>query len=75
RKLAVMSVDSAKKIESILNSIVVSMNSVESQAAKSYKIIGEHQAAMGEINEKLSLLNEISDKLKVEIKNLQNSLY
>ncbi|MBU4541374.1 MAG: PocR ligand-binding domain-containing protein [Firmicutes bacterium] len=75
RKLAVMSVDSAKKIESILDSIVVSMNSVESQAAKSYKIIGEHQAAMGEINEKLSLLNEISDKLKVEIKNLQNSLY
>ncbi|PKM48138.1 MAG: chemotaxis protein, partial [Firmicutes bacterium HGW-Firmicutes-6] len=60
RKLAVMSVDSAKKIESILDSIVVSMNSVESQAAKSYKIIGEHQAAMGEINEKLALLNQIS---------------
>lgn len=75
RKLAVMSVDSAKKIESILDSIVVSMNSVESQAAKSYKIIGEHQAAMGEINEKLTLLNEISDKLKVEISNLKNSLY
>lgn len=75
RKLAVMSVDSAKKIESILDSIVVSMNSVESQAAKSYKIIGEHQAAMGEINEKLILLNEISDKLKVEISNLKNSLY
>lgn len=75
RKLAVMSVDSAKKIESILDSIVVSMNSVESQAAKSYKIIGEHQAAMSEINEKLSMLNEISDKLKVEINNLKNSLY
>jgi ligand-binding sensor protein len=75
RKLAVMSVDSAKKIESILDSIVVSMNSVESQAAKSYKIIGEHQAAMGEINEKLSLLNEISDKLKVEINNLKANLY
>lgn len=75
RKLAVMSVDSAKKIESILDSIVVSMNSVESQAAKSYKIIGEHQAAMGEINEKLTLLNEISDKLKVEITNLKNSIY
>ncbi|TYC85771.1 chemotaxis protein [Acetobacterium wieringae] len=75
RKLAVMSVDSAKKIESILDSIVVSMNSVESQAAKSYKIIGEHQAAMVEINEKLSMLNEISDKLKIEINNLKNSLY
>ncbi|MDO9493442.1 PocR ligand-binding domain-containing protein [Acetobacterium sp.] len=75
RKLAVMSVDSAKKIESILDSIVVSMNSVESQAAKSYKIIGEHQAAMGDITEKLTLLNEISDKLKVEISNLKNSLY
>ncbi|WP_035354985.1 PocR ligand-binding domain-containing protein [Acetobacterium malicum] len=75
RKLAVMSVDSAKKIESILDSIVVSMNSVESQAAKSYKIIGEHQAAMGEINEKLSLLNDISDKLKVEINNLKANLY
>ena len=75
RKLAVMSVDSAKKIESILDSIVVSMNSVESQAAKSYKIIGEHQAAMGEINEKLALLNQISDKLKVEINNLRANLY
>lgn len=75
RKLAVMSVDSAKKIESILDSIVVSMNSVEAQAAKSYKIIGEHQAAMGEIHEKLTLLNQISDKLKVEIGNLKNSLY
>ncbi|WP_373483150.1 PocR ligand-binding domain-containing protein [Acetobacterium sp.] len=75
RKLAVMSVDSAKKIESILDSIVVSMNSVESQAAKSYKIIGEHQAAMGEINEKLTLLNDISDKLKVEINNLKANLY
>ncbi|MBC3899291.1 PocR ligand-binding domain-containing protein [Acetobacterium malicum] len=75
RKLAVMSVDSAKKIESILDSIVVSMNSVESQAAKSYKIIGEHQAAMSEINEKLSLLNDISDKLKVEINNLKANLY
>lgn len=75
RKLAVMSVDSAKKIESILDSIVVSMNSVESQAAKSYKIIGEHQAAMGEINEKLTMLNEISDKLKVEINNLKANLY
>ncbi|MBU4439426.1 MAG: PocR ligand-binding domain-containing protein [Firmicutes bacterium] len=75
RKLAVMSVDSAKKIESILDSIVVSMNSVESQAAKSYKIIGEHQAAMGEINEKLTMLNQISDKLKVEINNLRNSIY
>jgi ligand-binding sensor protein len=75
RKLAVMSVDSAKKIESILDSIVVSMNSVESQAAKSYKIIGEHQAAMSEINEKLTMLNQISDKLKVEINNLRNSIY
>lgn len=75
RKLAVMSVDSAKKIESILDSIVVSMNSVESQAAKSYKIIGEHKDAMLEINQKLTLLNEISDKLKVEINNLKNSIY
>ncbi len=75
RKLAVMSVDSAKKIETILDSIVLSMNSVESQASKSFKIISEHQAAMGEINEKLSMLNHISDKLKVEIKNLQDNLY
>lgn len=48
---------------------------MESQAAKSYKIIGEHQSAMSEINEKLVLLNQISDKLKVEIGNLKNSLY
>lgn len=74
RKLAVMSVDSAKKIESILDSIVVSMNSVEAQAAKSYKIINEHQAAMADINEKLALLNEIADKLKIEITTLRNSI-
>ncbi|MDD3308087.1 MAG: PocR ligand-binding domain-containing protein [Acetobacterium sp.] len=75
RKLAVMSVDSAKKIETILDSIVMSMNSVEAQAAKSYKIIEEHQGAMAEINDKLLMLNEISDKLKVEIGHLQNRIY
>ncbi|KNZ40694.1 PocR ligand-binding domain-containing protein [Acetobacterium bakii] len=75
RKLAVMSVDSAKKIETILDSIVVSMNSVESQASKSYKIIGEHQEAMTDISEKLSTLNDISNKLRAEIANLKNSIY
>lgn len=56
-----------RRLRVFSDSIVVSMNSVEAQAAKSYKIIGEHQAAMGEIHEKLTLLNQISDKLKVEI--------
>jgi len=74
RKLAVMSVDSAKKIENILDSIVDSMNSVESQASKSFKIIAEHQKAMNEINEKLNSLNEISTHLKTEIVKLKSSI-
>lgn len=74
RKLAVMSVDSAKKIENILDSIVESMNSVEAQAVKSFKIIEEHQKAMIDINEKLSSLNEISTDLKIEIANLKRNI-
>jgi len=74
RKLAVMSVDSAKKIENILDSIVESMNSVEAQAVKSFKIIEEHQKAMIDINEKLSSLNEISTDLKIEIADLKRNI-
>ena len=75
RKLASQSVDSAKKIETILDSIVASMNGVEAQAAKSNKIIGEHKDSMTEISDKLTLLNEIADKLKAEIKTLKANLY
>lgn len=75
RKLAVQSQDSARKIENILDSITASMNHVESQAAKSYKIIGEHQKSMEEVNEKLQLLNSIADKLKAEINTLKASVY
>lgn len=74
RKLAVMSVDSAKKIENILDSIVESMNSVEAQAVKSFKIIEEHQKAMIDINEKLISLNEISTDLKIEIADLKRNI-
>jgi len=74
RKLAVMSVDSAKKIENILDSIVESMNSVEAQAVKSFKIIEEHQKAMIDINEKLISLNEISTDLEIEIAELKRNI-
>ena len=75
RKLAVMSVDSAKKIEGILDNITASMNAVGDQASKSHTIIAEHQLAMGSINDKLIVLNQISDKLKVEVENLKTSFY
>jgi ligand-binding sensor protein len=74
RKLAVMSVDSAKKIETILDSIVSSMNNVESQAEKSFKIIEKHQDSMTEINDQLTSLNKISNKLKVEITHLKDCI-
>jgi uncharacterized protein YukE len=70
-----MSVDSAKKIENILDNLVASMNGVESQANKAGKIVVEHQASMEEISQKLQMLNDISTKMKSEIANLQNIAY
>lgn len=75
RKLAVMSVDSAKKIENILDNLVTSMNGVERQATKSGKIVSEHQDSMDLIRQKIQLLNDISQKMKIEIENLRKEIY
>ncbi len=75
QKLAVMSVDSAKKIENILDNLVTSMNAVEREAMKSEKIVGEHQASMDAVSEKLHLLNDISEEMKSQIQNLKNIIY
>lgn len=75
QKLAVLSVDSAKKIENILDNLVTSMNGVERQAKKSEQIVVDHQISMDTINEKLHLLNDISEKMKDEIGVLKDIIY